>query len=200
MSKADLLTLAQWMSGEFSNLAQAQEKPREFSHIRVYFRPLPLEFFGCIGLYSEQAYDYDLWTPYRQGIHRLVDHGDQIYIENYALQNPMRYAGSSREPSILQTITPEVIDRRMNCSMVFTRAGESFSGRVEGDQCLIDKGGCQTYLVSQVEVSEGYWSSWDRGMSCESHEPVWGGEHGPMHFERLQSFAGEVPTSPSNGS
>lgn len=182
------------MAGDFSNFKQSQDKPREFSHIRVFFRPLPFEFFGGIGFYSEQAYDYDLWSPYRQGVHRFIDRGDDVYIENYSLQNSMLYAGASREPSILKTITPEVIDRRFNCSMVFTRDGDSFSGRVEGDQCLIERGGCQTYLISQVEVSEGYWSSWDRGMSCESHEPVWGGEHGPMHFERRQSFAEEVPT------
>lgn len=200
MSHTDLLTLAHWMAGDFSNQKQSQEKPREFSHIRVFFRPLPLDFFGGVGFYSEQAYDYDLWAPYRQGIHRFVDQGDHIYIENYGLQTPMLYAGAAREPSILASITPEVIERRMNCSMVFRRQGESFVGSVEpGNQCLIDRGGCQTYLVSQVEVSEGYWSSWDRGMSCETHEPIWGGEHGPMHFERWQSFADEVPTIQTGG-
>ena len=196
MSKADLLTLAQWMSGEFSNLTQAQEKPREFSHIRVFFRPLPLEFFGCVGLYSEQAYDYDLWTPYRQGVHRLVDRGDDIYIENYALTDAMRYAGSGRELSILNTITPDVIQPRTHCGMVFRRHGDRFEGSVEpGNQCLIPHKGCTTYLMSDVDVSDGYWSSWDRGMDCESHERVWGGENGPTHFERCRSFASELPTS-----
>lgn len=195
MSQSNLLTLAQWMAGDFSNQKQSQAKPREFSHIRVFFRPLPFEFFDAVGLYSEQAYDYDLWSPYRQGVHRLVDRGDHIYIENYALRTPMLYAGAAREPSILQSIAPDVIERRVNCSMIFRRQGDSFSGSVEpGNQCLIERGGCQTYLVSQVEVSDGYWSSWDRGLHCETHEPVWGGEHGPMHFERQHSFADEVPT------
>ena len=198
MSQTNLLTLAQWMAGDFSNLKQAQAQPREFSHIRVFFRPLPLDFFDGVGFYSEQAYDYDLWSPYRQGIHRFVDQGDRIYIENYALQTPMQYAGAAREPSILAAITPAVIERRMYCSMVFQREGDRFVGRVEpGDRCLIERGGYQTYLVSQVEVSENCWSSWDRGMSCETHEPVWGGEHGPMHFERRESFAQEVPVLPS---
>lgn len=188
------------MAGDFSNQKQSQEKPREFSHIRIFFRPLPFSFFGGVGFYSEQAYDYDLWSPYRQGIHCLVDRDDHIYIENYALKTPMLYAGAAREPSILQSISPDVIERRVNCSMVFRRQADSFSGAVEpGDQCLIERGGCQTYLVSEVEVSEGYWSSWDRGMNCETHEPVWGGEHGPMHFERWTSFADEVPTLASAG-
>ncbi|NJN62569.1 MAG: chorismate-binding protein [Coleofasciculaceae cyanobacterium RL_1_1] len=183
------------MSGEFSNLSQAQEKPREFAHIRVFFRPLPLDFFGCIGLYSEQAYDYDLWTPYRQGIHRLVDRGDHIYIENYALTDALRYAGSGREPSILETITPDLIQPRAHCGMVFRRQGaDRFAGTVEpGNQCFIERQGRSTYLKSDVDVSDGHWSSWDRGIDCQSHERVWGGEHGPTHFDRCRSFASELP-------
>lgn len=192
----DLITLAQWMAGDFSNQKQALRQPREFSHIRVFFRPLPFNFFNGIGFYSEQMYDYDLWSPYRQGIHRFVDKTDHIYIENYALQNAPIYAGAARESSILKTITPEVIERRTHCSMIFRRQDQAFQGRVEpGNQCLIERNGCQTYLVSEVDVSEDRWSSWDRGLSCETHEPVWGGEHGPMHFERWQSFADEVPVA-----
>jgi CpeT protein len=63
----DLIQLAQWMAGDFSNRQQAIASPREFAHIHVLFRPLPWSFFGDIGMYSEQVYDYDLWTPYRQG-------------------------------------------------------------------------------------------------------------------------------------
>ena len=168
------------MAGDFSNFQQSQDKPREFSHIRIFFRPLPVEFFGGIGFYSEQAYDYDLWSPYRQGIHRLTNQGDRIYIENYALTNPILYAGAAREPSILQAITPDIIKRRWNCSMIFQRQGDRFIGQVEGNQCLIERSGCQTYLVSNVEVSEDHWSSWDRGLNRDTHTPVWGGEHGPM--------------------
>ena len=190
----DLITLAQWMAGDFSNQKQALNQPREFSHIRVFWRPLPFNFLGGIGFYSEQMYDYDLWAPYRQGIHRFVDKGDHIYIENYALKNAMRYAGAAREKSILNSITLGVIERRTHCSMVFRRHDQEFRGEVEpGNQCLIERNDRQTYLVSDVQVSDGFWSSWDRGLDCETHERVWGGEYGPMHFERWQSFADDVP-------
>ena len=93
----DLITLAQWMAGDFSNRAQAQGNPKLFAHIHVLFRPLPWDFFGGVGFYSEQVYDYDLWSPYRQGVHRFADRGDHIYIENYGLIEPMLYAGAARE-------------------------------------------------------------------------------------------------------
>ena len=61
----DLLTLAQWMAGDFSNAKQSRENPQQFAHIHILFRPLPFNFFNAIGFYSEQVYDHDLWSPYR---------------------------------------------------------------------------------------------------------------------------------------
>jgi CpeT protein len=191
----DLLTLAQWMAGDFSNYKQAFEDPKSYAHIHVFFRPLPFEFFSGIGLYSEQVYDYDLWRPYRQGVHRLVDQGSQIYIENYSLKNALFYAGSARDLNILKTITPDCIERRHHCSMIFKRDGDRFRGGVEpGNLCLIEKNGCQTYLESEVEVTETTWVSLDRGMDINTHQQVWGSTFGPLRFEKRESFAHEVPS------
>lgn len=190
----DLIALAQWMAGDFSNYKQSFEKPQQFAHIHIFFRPLPFEFFNAIGFYSEQVYDHDLWSPYRQGVHRLVDQGDQIYIENYGLDDPMLYAGAARELSILRTITPDCIERRYHCSMIFKREGEMFRGSVEpGNKCLIERKGCLTYLISDVEVTETTWVSLDRGMDMETDQQVWGSTYGPLRFERRESFAHELP-------
>ncbi|MCC3404406.1 MAG: chromophore lyase CpcT/CpeT [Microcoleus sp. PH2017_10_PVI_O_A] len=190
----DLITLAQWMAGDFSNYKQSFEKPQQFAHIHIFFRPLPWEFFNAIGFYSEQVYDHDLWTPYRQGVHKLIDQGEQIYIENYSLNDPVQYAGAARELSILKTIKPDCIQRRYNCSMVFKREGEMFRGSVEpGNQCLIEKKGCSTYLISDVEITETTWSSLDRGMDVNTHQQIWGSDNGSLWFEKRQSFAGELP-------
>lgn len=191
-----LLPLARLMAGDFSNQKQAFADATHYAHIRVFFRPLPFEFFSGIGFYSEQVYDYDLWTPYRQGVHRLVDRGDDVYIENYTLQDPMLYAGSGHNREILETIPPEAIARRSGCSMVFRREGDMFIGCVEpGEQCLIERNGVQTFLVSSVELTETTWVSWDRGMDIQTREQVWGSAIGPLHFERKQSFANELPLS-----
>ncbi len=189
----NLNTLARWIAGSFSNYKQAQANPSHYAHIHIFFRPLPFEFFSGIGFYSEQVYDYDLWSPYRQGVHRLVADSDQIYIENYALQDSILYAGAARELSILRTITPNCLERRYHCSMVFKRDGDRFLGSVEpGNRCLIQRHGCQTYLVSEVEVTESTWVSLDRGMDVNTHEQIWGSEYGSLQFEKSQSFADEL--------
>jgi CpeT protein len=193
----DLITLAHWMAGGFSNYKQAFADPKSYAHIHVFFRPLAFEFFSSVGFYSEQVYDYDLWSPYRQGVHRLVDHGDHIYIENYGLKDPMLYAGAAREASILKSIEPSCIERRYHCSMIFRRDGDRFIGEVEpGNRCLIQRGGCQTYLVSDVEITESTWVSLDKGMDINTHEQVWGSTFGPLRFEKRESFANEVPIIP----
>ncbi|MBC6479471.1 MAG: chromophore lyase CpcT/CpeT [Hormoscilla sp. GM7CHS1pb] len=189
----EMKTLACWMAGDFSNEKQALENPTKYAHIHVFWRPLPYEFFEGIGFYSEQVYDYDLWRPYRQGVHRLVAHRDGIYIENYGLKDPVLYVGAARELDILKTITPDEIKRRQNCSMIFWREGEMFRGAVEGKNCLINRNGCQTYLVSKVELTAKTWVSLDKGMDVNTHEQVWGSKAGPLRFEKRQSFAEEVP-------
>jgi CpeT protein len=188
----DLITLAQWMAGEFTNARQAAENPQSFAHIHIFFRPLPMAFFDGVGFYSEQVYDYDLWAPYRQGVHRLVSQGDSIYIENYALIDPVLYAGAARELSILKTITPNCITRRWNCSMVFKRQGDRFFGQVEGDQCLIPKDGHSTFLVSEVVLADNSWDSLDQGFDVTSRERIWGSAHGVLKFEKLHDFSSEI--------
>jgi CpeT protein len=187
------MSLARWMAGDFSNQKQAEEDPKNFAHIRIFFRPLPWEFFNAIGFYSEQSYDYDLWNPYRQGVHRLILQGKKIYVENYSLKEAFRYAGSGHNSDILKTIIPDCIQRRYNCSMLFSKAENYFTGEVEGKQCLIPRNGRQTYLISEVTITETTWVSLDRGMDINTNEQVWGSAVGPLKFEKRVSFAQELP-------
>jgi CpeT protein len=191
-----LVNLARVMAGDFSNYQQSQADPQDYAHIRVFFRPLPWEFFSAIGFYSEQVYDYDLWTPYRQGIHRLIDRGDHIYVENYGLQDAMLYAGAGHNRDILKTIAPQCIERRHNCSMIFRQQANIFRGEVEpGNKCLIHRNGKDTYLVSDVEITENTWVSWDRGLALDTGEQIWGSAKGFLKFQKRASFADELPLS-----
>lgn len=200
----DFITLTSWMAGDFSNFKQSQAHPTDFAHIRIFFRPLPFDFFkplglpGGIGFYSEQVYDYDLWQPYRQGLHRVIDREDGVYIENYGLKDGVPYAGSGHNRDILKTIPADIAIRRPGCSMIFKReraeSGDLFVGGVEpGNQCLIPRKGKRTYLVSRVELTDRSWVSLDQGMDVESGEHVWGSTEGALRFEKRESFASELP-------
>ena len=197
---SDLVTLSTWMAGDFSNFKQADAALTDFAHIRIFFRPLPYEFFqklgfpGGIGFYSEQVYDYDLWSPYRQGLHRVVAKNDHIYIENYGFQDGVPYAGAGHNADILKTIPSECAIRREGCSMVFRREGDMFIGGVEpGNNCRIPRKGKWTYLVSRVELTDSTWVSLDQGMDIDTDAHVWGSTEGALRFEKRESFAHELP-------
>ncbi|MEO1634600.1 MAG: chromophore lyase CpcT/CpeT [Cyanobacteria bacterium J06631_9] len=198
----DFITLINWMAGDFSNFKQAHAHPTDFAHIRIFFRPLPFDFFealglpGGIGFYSEQVYDYDLWSPYRQGLHRVIDRGDDVYIENYGFRDGVPYAGSGHNREVLNTLSADCAIQRTGCSMVFRRgeSGDMFIGGVEpGNSCLIPRKGKKTYLVSRVELTASTWVSLDQGMDVETHEHVWGSTEGALKFEKRESFASELP-------
>ncbi len=190
--KSLMYALARTMAGGFSNQKQSFADSKNYAHIRVYFRPLPWEFFNGIGFYSEQVYDYDLWLPYRQGIHRFVPYGDEVYIENYSLKDALLYAGAGRNLDILRSIKPDVIERRCNCSMIFRPEDNGFQGRVEGKCCVIEKRGKKTYLVSDARFTETSFTGWDRGLDVETDEQVWGSAVGPLKFEKTENYAAEV--------
>ncbi|MEM9245876.1 MAG: chromophore lyase CpcT/CpeT [Cyanobacteria bacterium P01_F01_bin.153] len=193
---ATLVELAKQMAGDFSNQKQSFDDPKTFAHIRIFFRPLPFSFFNAVGFYSEQTYDYDLWTPYRQGVHKLLARDDgSVFIENYGLDDPVMYAGASRNAEIMGSIAKDCLVSRCGCAMVFRKQGDRFVGEVEpGRKCLIPRNGKTTYLVSEVELTETSWVSRDRGFDVDTDEHIWGSAAGPLKFEKRESFAHEVPS------
>ncbi|WP_392350441.1 chromophore lyase CpcT/CpeT [Parasynechococcus sp.] len=190
-----LLNFAKTLSGHYSNQNQAQENPKDFAHINIFFRPLPWEILKSPGFYSEQSYDHDPWRPYRQGIHRLKPLQDGVFIvENFGFADPIRLAGAGQRPELLNSLNPESITPRCGCGMHFREIeGGHYRGEVEpGKKCLVPRDGKLTYLVSEVDVNDTDWISRDRGFDPDSDEQRWGSEHGPLRFKRQAYFGGHL--------
>jgi CpeT protein len=47
--------------------------------------------------------------------------------------------------------------------------------------------------VSEVLLTETTWESRDRGFHPDTHEQVWGSEHGALKFEKIQDFSADLP-------
>jgi len=193
-NQSNLVTLATWMAGDFSNWEQAIANPPFFAHIRVCIRPLPVALSDRgIWLYSEQAYDYELNRPYRTAILQLVLTDDSefpIAIENYKIKDGAAYHGASREPERLRSLQREGIDHLAGCKMlVQITPRNSFKGFVEeGKGCMVIRDGKETYLASEFEISEHEFSSLDRGYDPLTHERVWGSIAGAFEFTKKTSF------------
>jgi len=198
ITQRDLLTLATWMAGDFSNWEQAIANPPFFAHIRVCIRPLPLPLSDVgIWLYSEQAYDYELNRPYRTAILQLILTGDlehPIAIENYKIRDASTYYGASREPEKLRSLVLADVDKLAGCKMLVKYTpnnvqGNSFKGSVEsGKGCMVFRNGKETYLASEFEISEHNFNSLDRGYDPLTDERVWGSIVGAFEFKKKVQF------------
>ena len=185
---------AKTLAGKYSNKEQAQEKPRDFANINIYYRPLEWSILKGPWFYSEQSYDYAPWSPYKQSFHRLIRSKDIFIVENYSLTSPEKIAGSGFKPELLIGINKTQLYKREGCSMHFQKSPQGmYIGHVEpGKECLIRKGGKLTYLVSHVEFNDLTWTSIDEGIDTKTNKKVWGAEHGPLKFRKVEKLGQNI--------
>lgn len=190
----DLNTLARWMAADFSNQEQAYANPPFFAHIRVCMRPLPYEVLNGTSLFLEQAYDFMLNRPYRLRVIKLILVDDRLELENYKVKEEEKFYGASRDRSLLENLTPDLIEKMSGCDMNVEWTGNCFKGQIKpGKACIVERKGKVTYLDNSFEVDGSKLISYDRGRDPETDELIWGSVAGPFHFEPTQSFADEVP-------
>lgn len=190
----DQKTLARWLAADFSNQAQALENPPFFAHIRVCMRPLPWALLDGLSLYVEQAYDYELHSPYRVRVLQFIGLDNHIEITNYLVQNEAQFYGASRDKARLSSLTAAQLTPLPGCNMIVTWDGQNFHGKVTpGKQCLVERRGKTTYLDSEFTINAQQFTSLDRGRDPVSDAQVWGAIAGPFQFLRVQSFADEIP-------
>ena len=194
----DITTLARWMASDFSNQEQAYANPPFFAHIRVCMRPLTSDFLGGTSLFLEQAYDFMLNQPYRLRVIKLSIVGDRIELENYKVKEQEKFYGASRNPELLSTLTPELVEKMSGCDMNVTWTGNSFQGQIKpGKACIVERKGKITYLDNSFVITDNKLTSYDRGRDPETDELVWGSIAGPFEFHPTQSFADEVEVAVS---
>lgn len=189
----DIITLARWMASDFSNQEQAYANPPFFAHIRVCMRPLDSELLGGTSLFLEQAYDFMLNQPYRLRIIKLSVVDDRIELENYKVKEQEQFYGASRNPELLSTLTPDLIEKMDGCDMNVTWTGSCFHGEIKpGKACIVERKGKITYLDNSFDITNQKLISYDRGRDPETDELVWGSVAGPFEFYPTQSFADEI--------
>jgi hypothetical protein len=192
----DIHTLVRWMAGDFSNQAQAYENPPFFAHIRVCMRPISPDILPGMNLFLEQAYDIDLKDPYRLRVLAFQVVGDRILLENCTVETETDFYGASRNPKLLEQLTPDRVIKNPGCNMDVVWNGKCFVGTVvPGKGCTVVRKGKTTYLDNSFEIDGQRLLSLDRGRDFETDELLWGSIAGPFDFTKTVSFAEEVAGS-----
>ena len=194
MNKDNLIRFAKTISGKYSNKSQSQQYPKDFAHINIYFIPMEWSILEGPSLYSEQSYNHDPWSPYRQAVIKICIKEDNLILENYQLKNLDRIAGAGEKRELLFEIDKEKLNFRKGCSMHFKELKlGNYLGRIEpGKNCINEREGKISYVESEVEVIDDKWISKDEGFDINTHKKSWGSNNGPFIFEKVTCMQSEI--------
>ena len=189
-----IINFAKIISGKYSNFLQSQSNSKDFANINIYFRPVSWSILNNPCLYSEQSYEYDPWSPYKQSIIKVLRSGNNIVLENYSLNNAERVAGAGEYPTLLREIYPHNLKLKSGCSMYFNEVEQGlYLGSIEpGKKCLIERKGKTTYLDSYVRIDQNQLISKDQGFDKLTNKQIWGSEKGAFLFKKIISFQNEI--------
>ncbi len=195
-----LMTLAQYMAGEFENSQQALNEPIWYVNLRLWLRPVPQLFFeDSVTLFAEQANVVNLNQPYRPRLLRLKQtNSSEIVIEHYKFLDILEVQGAGADSQRLTRISAKQIELLPTCSLIVNvtpdQEGYHFKAFPESERpCSF------SYQDKNYQVSLGYQvnavelKTYDKGLDPETGQGIWGALMGPYCYRKLQDFSQEIP-------
>ena len=168
------------VEGKFENRVQAMSYPSRYAMIRIVHVNL-----GNGLIYGEQAYNYQLGSPYRQFVIKPVEEDNQIRVYNYELIDKQNYTGFKR----LDKIDHDVLKLKSGCDVVMTPENDSFVGGIQGCDCMVDWMSRKTYLQNEIELTPTHYYVMDRGFCAQYGHQLWGSKYGRFEFVRMPNQA-----------
>jgi hypothetical protein len=190
----ELLQMARWLAGDFSNQEQAWENPPFFASIRVGLSPLASRCVGRDRLLCGAGLQRPSGGALSSGGGGAYPSRDGIVIRNYRPLEPQRWRGCARERAgQLSQLSPADLAYLPGCDVHVKRQGSHFVGTTEpGCRCWVVRNGQTTYLQTTLQLSESEFCSHDRGMDPVTHRQVWGALAGPFRFRKVVDWQREL--------
>ena len=162
--------------GKFENKLQAFKNPSKFAYIRITHVDI-----GDGLYYGEQAYNYNLKSPYRQFILEPIQEENQIRILNYEVEDKNQFKNLQN----LDKIDRSMLKLKSGCDVIVTQDKDSFKGGLTGCECYVDWMGRNTYLQNQIELTPTHYYVIDKGFCAEHNHQLWGSKYGRFEFARM---------------
>lgn len=189
-----LITLAEWLAGEFENRSQALEQPAWFVNLRLWHRPLPQKIAGNLALFAEQANVLYLEQAYRQRVIMLKETEQaQFQVQYLAFKQPEKFRGGGANPQKLMQISLDDLELLPGCTLTVTQQEEVFTAHPAGAKCYFQYEGKTRQVILGFEVSAKKFLSYDRGVDPDTGQALWGALMGAYQFNKCQDFAAELP-------
>jgi len=192
-----LIALANYLAGEFSNQSQAQEQPAWYVNLRLWIRPVPIFTADSITLFAEQANVLKLEQPYRPRILRIRQR-ETIEVEFYMFEDLSTAQGAGRNKNLIKQITPENIKFLPNCTLKVATE-KLANGKYCFDTTPVTEEPCSvTYQRTTFQVFLGFKATadelqtYDKGIDPQTGKGTWGALMGAYRFNKCQDFAADL--------
>jgi len=192
-----LIALATYLAGEFSNQPQAIEQPAWYVNLRLWIRPVPIFTEDSITLFAEQANILKLEQPYRPRILRLRQR-ENIEVEFYMFKDLATGKGAGQDRNLLGQITPDKIEFLPNCTL---EVGTQELGNgsycfettpVTEEPCTVNYQGTSFQVFLGFKATANELLTYDKGIDPATGKGTWGALMGAYSFTKLQDFSNEL--------
>lgn len=191
-TQSELLRLAAWMTGVFSNRNQAQADSRYYEITLAMKRVWSARSDDGYWIYVEQAMAGA--PPYRQRVYFVEQRAENSYVSRVyefadeALE--VQVVGAWQDEDPLANLDPQAIVAKDGCEVHLTWDGEAFSGATMPRACPSSLNGA-AYATSEVTVTDTQLASWDRGYDATDAQ-VWGATAGAYLFDKIQDLDSDL--------
>ncbi|MGL4377827.1 MAG: chromophore lyase CpcT/CpeT [Microcoleaceae cyanobacterium] len=199
----ELMTLAQYIAGEFDNKEQAIAEPTWYVPLRLWQRPVPVPLFPepSISLYAEQV---NMMTPDRVYRPRLMQlrqsqTGEGLEVQYYQLMNRTQCQGAGNNPELLKGLTRDRLELLPGCTLTVTQENIGlnhyrFRAQLPANSpCRFSHQGETFQVELGFEATSDQFLSYDKGINPTTGQALWGALMGPFRLHKRQDFASEIP-------
>ena len=189
----DLLNIASWMAGEFSNREQSLDQPVWFVNLVWWQRPIPFNVLGSIAIFAEQANALILDRPYRQRILQFVENDGKVQVKYWGFKDPAAWSGAGRDRDRLNQITIDDIESLAGCLLDVSFSNGRYKAEMPKDaKCCFQYLNESRQVVLGFEVSADEFWSGDRGVDPDTGSAIWGATVDFYKFKKVQDFSPEI--------
>jgi CpeT protein len=173
-------TIRHWLAGTYSNRQQAMAEPVWFIPVTLWYVPVDGLFPEGVGFFTEQVNEHTPDQPYRTRVLRLME--NPLRFENYRLQDQAAWAGASKDPERLSSLTSEHLELLSGCTIYLEQKDNRYLGTMkEGQGCRLSPDSTSCIQI-EFELTDTAFITLDRGFDLTTNAQVWGSKGGPYHY------------------
>lgn len=193
----NLITLGNYLIGEFSNQKQALEQPAWFVNLHLWFRPVSLFSEDSLTLFTEQVAVVNSSQPYRPRLLRLSQDSSSgdLTVTYYKFKDMSAFLGGGRDPKKLENLTINDVDLlthkgcylKVKITQMNPNSYHFKAFPLTDEPCCFTHQNQEYKIALGFEVTEREYKSHEKGINSQTGTATWG-LMGAYCFDKINQF------------